>query len=66
MYMVTMYMWPVGQVIRYTRATLWVNGQPQALSNVASEANSVYVSGGNVYVVGITAQGSTSWINGAP
>jgi uncharacterized protein YjdB len=53
------------------RATLWKNGVIQGLSEVRSNANSVFVSGDDVYVAGYEAETSSSnslratlWKNG--
>jgi len=52
------------------RATLWINGVAQTLSNESSFAASVYVSDGNVYVAGRVGLGpaerATLWVNGIP
>jgi len=51
----------------YTRrnvATLWKNGTPQRLSDDISGANSVFVSGKDVYVVGGERDTATLWKNG--
>jgi hypothetical protein len=37
---------------RNWRAALWVNGEPQTLSDAGSRARSVFVSGSDVYVAG--------------
>jgi hypothetical protein len=48
------------------RATLWVNGESQMLSNNASRANSVFVIDTNVYVAGWENERATLWVNGIP
>jgi uncharacterized protein YjdB len=48
-----------------SRATLWKNGSPTQLSAVGSEARSVFVSGGAVYVAGASGARATLWIDGA-
>jgi len=56
---------------KYT-ATLWENGVPKQLSKNYSEASSVCVSGGDVYVVGYEQYGTDQiyrpvlWTNGSP
>jgi hypothetical protein len=51
------------------RATLWTNGVPTQLSDAASEANAVWVSGNTVYVAGYQIISGTYrptlWTNGA-
>jgi hypothetical protein len=53
----------------YDRATLWTNGSAKRLSDGPSQAYSVHVSGGNVYVAGIEYEGggqrATLWTNGS-
>ena len=56
----------------YTRATLWLNGIPQYLTDGTgyAQANSVFVSGNDVYVAGYVPAGSytraTLWVNRVP
>jgi hypothetical protein len=56
------------------RATYWKDGAPTQLSQATSRANSIYVSGGTVYVAGSVgsvgnwdaANRATLWTNGSP
>ena len=48
------------------RATLWINGVPQILSETDSTANSVFVYGSDVFVVGSENGRATLWTNGVP
>jgi len=45
-------------------AALWKNGQLQTLSDSNSNAYGVFVSGGNVYVVGNISYNPVIWVNG--
>ena len=53
----------------YNRATLWTNGTPQVLDDVASEAAMIYVHNDDVFVLGTRGAGAAKtlalWKNGS-
>jgi hypothetical protein len=56
--------WRKGRKGEENFATLWKNGVAQKLSDKVSEANSVFVSGGDVYVAGEDDGFAALWKNG--
>jgi len=59
---VTGSIWEGADVNRNRRAALWINGVPQALRGRAAHGDSVFVSGSDVFVMGVT---ETRYVEGA-